>query len=293
MTMPPGSTKKRPTLGTGSNYPAALDLSISRGAFLALLVAILQGTASLQLRAREVAGGDKTPDATSGQARPYSGNYDELYRPQFHYSAPRGFLADPEMTVYYAGEYHLGYLACDTVEQRAPVRWGHAVQQMGIPCELSLRKCPDGLRLCRWPVRELESLRINRYAFTNSIVAPNRTLNFTNAPSGLADIEAEFELKDAAEFGFRVRGEPVAYNVLDRLLTVRSEPGPLEPVNRRVSLRILVDRMSLEVFGNGGLFSMSNYFSPAQSNTTIEAYAVQGSVRLVSLNLYELRSVWR
>ncbi|MCX6931018.1 MAG: GH32 C-terminal domain-containing protein, partial [Verrucomicrobia bacterium] len=65
------------------------------------------------------------------------------------------------------------------------------------------------------------------------------------------------------------------------------------PVKNRVSLRLLVDRMSLEIFGNGGRFPMSNYFTPPQDNTGFEAYAVQGSVRLVSVKVHELRSVWR
>lgn len=54
-------------------------------------------------------------------------NHDEVNRPQFHYSAARGFIQDPEMTVYYAGEYHLGYLGCETLEPTAPYHWGHAV----------------------------------------------------------------------------------------------------------------------------------------------------------------------
>jgi len=33
--------------------------------------------------------------------------FDEQYRPQFHYTVPRGWINDPIGLVHYAGEYHL------------------------------------------------------------------------------------------------------------------------------------------------------------------------------------------
>ncbi|MCX6926864.1 MAG: glycoside hydrolase family 32 protein [Verrucomicrobia bacterium] len=166
-------------------------------------------------------------------------------------------------------------------------------QQMSIPCELSLKTFPDGLRLCRWPVRELESLRTRSRALTDLVVTPSQSKALASIPEGLADLEVEFELDDAAEFGLRIRGETISYNVLDRLIQVRGESGPLEPVQGRISLRILVDRMSLEVFGNGGRLSMTNYFTPLRDECGIEIYACRGSVRLVSAKVHELRSIWR
>jgi sucrose-6-phosphate hydrolase SacC (GH32 family) len=52
---------------------------------------------------------------------------DETYRPQFHYSAPGGFLGDPVMMVHYADEYHLGYAWTRPVVQSGPAYWRHAV----------------------------------------------------------------------------------------------------------------------------------------------------------------------
>lgn len=45
--------------------------------------------------------------------------YAELYRPQFHFSTPKGRLADPNGLVYFEGEYHLFHQKMGT--------WAHAV----------------------------------------------------------------------------------------------------------------------------------------------------------------------
>lgn len=165
-------------------------------------------------------------------------------------------------------------------------------QQMSIPRELSLKTFPDGLRLCACPVREVETLRTESLAVDDVVVGPNQSRALADSASGLVDLEAEFELRDAAEFGLRVRGEPIAFNVLDRLIQVRGASGPLEPVDGRIAFRILADRMSLEVFGNGGRLLMTNYFTPPQDKHGIEVYALQGSVRLIALKMYELQSTW-
>jgi sucrose-6-phosphate hydrolase SacC (GH32 family) len=66
----------------------------------------------------------------------------------------------------------------------------------------------------------------------------------------------------------------------------------LEPVDGRITLQILVDRTSLEVFGNHGQVSITSYFTPKSGAKDIEAFSRNGFVKIVSMNVFKLRSIW-
>lgn len=164
-------------------------------------------------------------------------------------------------------------------------------QQMTFPCELTLRAFPEGLRLCKRPIREIERLHAPSAGWRDRTVEPGEN-PLASLSGDLFDIRAEVEIGEAEELGFRVRGESVTYRVREATLSALGQSAPLEPVDHRIALQILVDRASLEVFGNDGRVALSSCFLPAPGNRGLEFYTLGGSVRVVSLTVSPLRSIW-
>ena len=182
---------------------------------------------------------------------------------------------------------------------------------LSLPTELTLRRLPEGLRLFQNPVPETESLRENPRHWTAQAIVPDT--NLLNAVHGnCLELVAEFEPGEATEFGFKVRkgqGEEtlVGYDAAKRILFVDrtrgssvpmpGSPGrfeqPLEPQKGRVKIRVFVDWSVLEAFGNDGMVKHACVFYPSPSSDGVELYVRGGKARLVSLDVYDLQSVWR
>ena len=164
-------------------------------------------------------------------------------------------------------------------------------QQMSFPCELTLRTFPEGIRMCRQPVNEIENIHGKKYQWKNKVLKPSDSL-LSDISGDLFDIRAEIEPADAAEFGFKVRGETIKYRADEKKIFCLGKSALLKPVSNRIKLQILLDRTSIEVFGNDGRISMSSCFLPKDEDKSIEVYTVGGTVKIISLKVYKLRSIW-
>ena len=163
--------------------------------------------------------------------------------------------------------------------------------QMSIPTSLTLKTLPEGVRLTRMPVKELDVLRLKTDSVKDITLSAGQ--NPLSGISGdLFDIQAEFELAGASEFGLKVRGTTVAYKVAAKTLGALEHTAPLSPVGNRIKIRVLLDRASLEVFGNDGAVTLTSNFIPPAGDHSLAAYAVGGNVKVVSMDVHQLRGSW-
>ncbi len=164
-------------------------------------------------------------------------------------------------------------------------------QQLSFPCELTLRNFTEGIRMCRKPVEEISKIHKNKFRLKNKILRKGDNL-LSNITGELFDIRAEFELIDAAEFGFRIRGKTAGYNAETKEIFSLGKSAPLSPVSNRITIQMLVDRTSIETFANEGKVSMSSCFLPETKDMPLETYCTSGSVNIISLEIYQLKSIW-
>ena len=162
-------------------------------------------------------------------------------------------------------------------------------QQQSFPCELTLRTMTKGIRLCRSPVREIESLYGETFTLKDKTLKPGE--NPLSTISGeLFDIEMEIEPGDVAEFGLRLHEAGVTWaGGKVSALGCASEAAAIDGV---VHLRMLVDRTSIETFANHGALSMTSFFLPTEQTTGLDLYVKDGDVNIRSLRVTKLKSCW-
>jgi len=164
-------------------------------------------------------------------------------------------------------------------------------QQMSFPCEMTLRSVPEGVRLCRQPVKEIETLHDKEHSWTNLIVKPGDN-PLASINGDLFDIRAEIELGKSTEFSFTIRGETVRYSAKEETLSCLDATAPIEPVDGKITLQILVDRTSIEVYAQDGKVVMTSCFLSQPEETALGFAAVGGEVKIISLTVYELNPAW-
>jgi len=164
-------------------------------------------------------------------------------------------------------------------------------QQMSFPCELTLSNTGEGIRLYRRPIKEIEIIHQKKYSWNNQILEPDENL-LSDIQGELFHIQTEIEVGNAAEFGFILRGKSIRYVPANSQLFCLGKSASLRPLQGKIKLEILLDRTSLEIFGNDGRISMSFCFLPDSRKRNLKIYSLGGKARILSLKVYELRSIW-
>jgi len=165
-------------------------------------------------------------------------------------------------------------------------------QQLLFPVELTLRTTEEGLRMFAYPVKEIESIYAKEYTRSDIDLTPGQSI-LSDVNGEFFDIDAEFEVSDAETLGFWINGYSIEYHSDKNELFCDGEKSKLEPICRKIRLRILVDRVSIEIFANDGLVYMPIRALPKKGQTGIEVFSKGGNSKIKNLKIYELNSIWK
>ena len=175
--------------------------------------------------------------------------------------------------------------------------------------DLSLYRQGGDLQLRCAPSKEIEAARQAKNSLKKFDVKDAYSIeNLLDGNEGAYEIELEIKNNGAEKMVFTLqnaKGESVLmyYDVATRQFVMdRSDSGetsfsrdfpamtvaPAPDVND-VKLRLFVDRSSIEAFGDGGKFVMTNLVFPSEPYNSMKFESVRGSFTVKEMNVYKLK----
>lgn len=177
--------------------------------------------------------------------------------------------------------------------------------QLTVPRTLRLS---DDNRVVTNPIEELTRLRRDPCEFGAFELAVNEArVVAEDIAAAEVVVEVDLAATTAGRWGLAVNKTPdghetiVAFDDLARRVIVdrrhagagdRGYRGAPAPEGDEVTLRVLVDKASVEVFVNDGEECVSSLAFPADGPRSIEIYAESGTVKIDSLAVYRLASIY-
>ena len=92
--------------------------------------------------------------------------------------------------------------------------------------------------------------------------------------------------------GLTVLGVPVIYDVAFATLSCEGRSAPLPLVDGAIKVQILVDRTSVEIFGNSGAIALPLGVVPPGADVPVSLSAEGDGAAVKTLNVFELASIW-
>ncbi len=172
--------------------------------------------------------------------------------------------------------------------------------QMTFPCELSIKKYTDGLRLIRKPVKEIELLHGKPEVWEGKNIIPGINKNLTKGVKGdCFHIVGNFKVKTADSFGFVVRldkknqGIEIMYNSKTKTISCMGRSADIEPIDGNIKLEILLDRSSIEIFANDGKIILSSNITADQKANGMYLFNTGGEIFVEKLEIYPMKSMYQ
>lgn len=173
-------------------------------------------------------------------------------------------------------------------------------QQMNFPTEVTLRTTPEGIKAFRMPAREISKLYDQAFNWDNTILSKGKNL-LADLNHDLYDMQFEINVKPSSSFDIEIRGARIHYDASRQVISCKGPTvdnkmadlgdAPLKATDSKIRLRILVDRTSIELFGNDGEAVITSNFMPEVQNKSY-SFTSEKDLTIVSAEVHTLKSAW-
>jgi len=164
-------------------------------------------------------------------------------------------------------------------------------QMIGLPVELKLERTGNYLQLSATPVAEIQKLR-------GKPIHTLKDQNFSGTTisqpvTEVYEFEIEFTPSQNSELRFDVHGASITYNAAKKEISCLDRKATLGPDRQnKVRIRALVDRVSIDIFGNDGAVYMPMGHVPKKFSDSFTITTRGDGERLHSLTIWPLKSAW-
>ena len=182
--------------------------------------------------------------------------------------------------------------------RRIQLGWGQDMWHKGMPfsqlmlfpTELTLRTTINGVRLFNEPIKEIEQLHKKSYSWKN-LTTQGANENLKTIDGDIFHIKMKVTINDGTRFNFLYHGNSIVeydmnFNTLNDAFYENGDAG-----SRSIGLEILIDRTSVEIFADGGAFTVVSSIKEAKTNGGL-AFLENKNIKIHSLEVHQLNSIW-
>jgi fructan beta-fructosidase len=183
--------------------------------------------------------------------------------------------------------------------RRIQIGWGRIPQpgmpfnqMMLFPTELTLRSTRNGIRMFSKPISEIEQLHHESHRWSN-LSAEEANVQLKEVEGDLFHIKMKVEIMAGTSFAFHLNGNSIAdFTMNHNKLNGEFYDGDAIE-NMTISLELLIDRTSIELFADNGQFTVIAARSDPQNDNGLEFASGRSEIKVHHLEVHELKSIWQ
>ena len=173
-------------------------------------------------------------------------------------------------------------------------------QQLSFPLELTLKNINGKPIVHRWPIDEIRSLYLNTINVAEFEVSKGKSF-IPKTSAKLFDVSFNLDKASSKSLYVVIRGHYLSFDWENNEFSMQSS-GEHKivkdrktiglPKGKEISVRLLVDKTSIEIFIDNGLLSGSFCFLPDGYINPIVFLSYSGTQYIRGFTLHELTSIW-